>query len=94
MSIRSACGEISDDDLNSIGYYVSGTYNACKDEITVYTIDPVTYRHELIHKDQAYDNRLYGCNFKLGMFVNEIEAYTLSPLPEWIFYKIYPYELA
>lgn len=48
-----------------------------------------TIKHEIVHSLQAEQNRFYSCEFPQAFYFNEIEAYSMSYLPDWIFFKIY-----
>jgi len=97
LSVQSACMDISEEDVNEMGYYTSGSFTVnCSDSENIQTnitivdeTDKRTLKHELIHENQYFKGNLYGCNNKLGKYLNEVEAYTFSYLPDKIFYRIY-----
>jgi hypothetical protein len=49
-----------------------------------------TYRHEIIHLNQAkYRGWIVGCDKPKEKMVKELEAYTFSLLPDWAFVMFY-----
>lgn len=97
LSVHSACYQESFNNLYGGIFYTSGYLNVDELDnetiIEVYVEDELDYRtlkHELVHLNQYYENRLYGCNNLIRKYFNEVEAYSMSYLPNSIFYKIYP----
>jgi hypothetical protein len=91
LSVKYACMDISEEDLNEMGYMISGNYNVSSNEITIYVDSPSVERHEIIHFVQSKNNRNFGCNNRFLMTLNEIEAYSFQGLPDKIFYEIYSF---
>lgn len=46
-------------------------------------------RHETVHLNQYYSGRIYTCQNIIMRHVNEMEAYLMSYLPDFIFKRIY-----
>lgn len=77
-SVISACEPLGDEIISKAGYEVIGQYNTTDQEITIFTNDTEVYEsvnvHELCHKRQHSENRLYGCENRIGLFLNELEC--------------------
>lgn len=80
LSMAIACDMVSEEELNSQGYYIAGTYNSTTGNITIYDEDPSIIIHENCHKKQFEQGRLFGCNFKTGLFLNEVECKIVEKL--------------
>ena len=78
FSVKSACGLITEEELEENGYYIAGLYNQSSDEITIFYDDPQILKHELCHQKQSDENRLYGCDNLIGMYINEVECYIVQ----------------
>jgi hypothetical protein len=52
---------------------IGGYYNSYEDKIGLNKNSTISLRHELTHREQAYEGRL--SNELIGSFVNELEAY-------------------
>jgi len=74
LSVVVGCGDMNETELNDEGYYVAGRFNESSQEIILYDVDPAVLEHEQCHQKQLDQGRLYGCNFKIGKFINEIEC--------------------
>jgi len=90
LSVQSACGVISEEELEDNGLIIGGSafFNITEDgeeEITlqVFTSLDSTYRHEFCHVIQNRQGRLFSCEHKFLKFFNEVECYTLQRFPIW-----------
>lgn len=60
--------------------------------IEIFSLDKKIVKHELVHVNQIKNNRAYSC-YKLkgfGRYFNEVEAYSMSYTPDFIFRIFYP----
>lgn len=86
VGIKHSCYEITDEELLNKGYYVAGnttsTYVNGTQKIGVVLVDKSekVRKHELIHTEQYLSNRVWGCNNKPFLFINELEAKVMSNL--------------
>lgn len=86
----------SPQEIEGSGVVVSGYFNWSDYSITILeengTIEyDRTLKHEIVHLNQAINNRLYDCNNTLGFYFNEVEASIGELLPDKIFQIIYKY---
>jgi hypothetical protein len=50
-------------------------------------------KHEIVHANQIKNNVIFDCKeHPIIWYFNEVEAYTMQNLPDWIFYKFYTKE--
>lgn len=89
LSVANACETISEEELNNSGYVVVGEYESCSDTIIIYYNTTSVNRHEKCHKSQNANHRLYSCDLKVFLFVNEMFCYSSEYLPEKIYKRIY-----
>lgn len=57
--------------------------------VTLFDKSERTVKHESIHVSQALSGRIKPCGEPIGIFINEIEAYTGSYYPNFIFVRLY-----
>ena len=97
LSVYSSCNPIEFNETFGDKYYVAGNVQVDstgeEDNVTIYISDLEdikTIKHEYIHLFQYSQDRLYGCNHIALKYLNEVEAYTFSNLPNDIYSRIYP----
>lgn len=90
LSVKTACGEITDEELNESGYFVAGEYNPSTKNITIYFNSSSVNRHENCHFVQDIKGRNYNnCDQNFGKFLNEIECKISEYLPGRLYNWIY-----
>lgn len=87
LSVLSSCNQ-EKFEKEYPNYYIAGsvtitknTTDNSKTNVEVYLKDKedITIKmHELTHIKQFEKGRFYGCNYPFGLFINEIEAYTVQ----------------
>lgn len=70
--------------------FIGGTFDSKTGNITIYKTQGElfctpeilkTIKHEMTHKRQFEQHRLFDCNNKVGLFINEAESYISEYLP-------------
>jgi hypothetical protein len=61
--------------LDQKGYQISGFFDYNTSEITIYHPSDTVVRHEVCHLEQKLRHGAYGCNFPVGVYLNELECY-------------------
>ena len=96
FSVVSMCDSDGEDILREHNMTLAGqttvTYNETGIEnisVILYYNDTAIRKHEFVHVVQAKQNRLFGCNNQIFMYICEMEAYTMQRLPDNIFEMIY-----
>jgi len=93
LSVYSVCSPDSFEEDFGDRYYIAGSVTQEEENVTLYleeNYDLKTLKHEYIHLFQFSQNRLYGCNRILLKYFNEVEAYSMSNLPNRIYNWFYP----
>jgi hypothetical protein len=77
LSVASVCFPNGAEYVESKGYTQGGQFNLTDQTITIFVpdFDGSVNRHELCHKKQYSEGKIYTCSNMLFMFFNEIEAY-------------------
>lgn len=82
MSTQLECKYIKEQGPIPLNCVIEGAYFPQEDKIYLRDkTDLRTYRHELVHKAQNKQHRLFPCDFKTGVFYNELEAYIMENFP-------------
>jgi len=90
LSVEFVCGERSLEKLQEEGYTLGGVFNVESGNITLYgEIDPMTLKHENVHRIQSQENRLDNCSHQVKFFFDEVEAYVGQYLPDSIYGAVY-----
>jgi len=93
LSLKVSCNDISDEELNKLGYFVAGEYYSCNDSINIY-LNETSFnkkeivsinKHENCHRFQEYNNYSYGCSERFNALLNEIECYFSEKIPDKIY---------
>ena len=76
LSVVSVCEPQGSEIVESLGYIPAGQFNLTDQTITIFVedLDGKVMRHEKIHEWQNLNNRYYGCENRIFMLLNEIQA--------------------
>ncbi len=74
----------TNNNLTSLG--VAGYYSADTGNLTMLIPKEdknyqIGLNHEKCHQKQASEGKLYNCNFRIGVFINELECYIKTGVP-------------
>jgi hypothetical protein len=92
VSVKYSCGEINDTDLEEMGYSVYGIYSG--GNITLYSSDIGTLKHENCHLVQEEQGRFFSCRNKLLKYFNEVECYFAEDYSNSFYEKFYNLDLS
>ena len=97
LSVYSSCNPIAFNETFGDIYYTAGsvTVNNTNEEpeveVYIYDLNDIkTIKHEFIHISQYNRGKFYGCSTPGLKYLNEVEAYTFSNLPNDVYSRIYP----
>lgn len=90
LSLKYDCSNLTQEQIQDQGTVVLGSFNPGNDTITINVPQDNPYykriqKHENIHFVQKKEGRFYSCNFKPGLFLDELEAYIGETLPDSIY---------
>lgn len=97
-SLKLSCYYSYEQAVNNSAGYFSTTFNETTNETTTEikifeeentTEYYKTLKHELIHEHQYKNNYSFDCDNKLGIYINELEAYFGQELNSYFFNKFY-----
>lgn len=94
LSTKLACNQqfYEDNKQLIVGYVTTNNTDTSNNTLQIVTLnnDKITYKHELCHKVQYDDNRLFDCGaFNLPRFANEFECYISQSFPDRLYEKVY-----
>ena len=95
LSTVGSCVDNSEEFLNEKGYQTQAItlYDPKTNNVSIiyYEIDKVVVKHEHVHRVQAEQGRIWGCDHIKLKYLNELEAYTFQYFPDFLYNKIYGY---